>query len=284
MTKLSLIEGETILREASPHPLSFLNILSLSLFWLIWGIFLFWFFNSDYWSSMASWLAGFGAEAPAIVIIWLAGVIFAGIMASVLMIRWRIFAIYLFIAAMGILLMYRIQCSNYVKFILEYSIVVLIIGLGITELYRRSHRYFLTNFRVVLQGGILRKMERTLRHEKITDVGGIQGPLGRIFNFGTITPITGSGFGMGTDQTFAAGGGSSGGKRGGVRGGVIAGGGQEVQTPRARSYHELFGVYPYSEIKPLFENLVQKDTSISYMQRQTEILDDIRSRIEKESK
>ena len=233
---------------------------------------------------MASWLAGFGAEAPAIVIIWLAGVIFAGIIASVLMIRWRIFAIYLFIAAMGLLLMYRIQCSNYVKFILEYSIVVLIIGLGITELYRRSHRYFLTNFRVVLQGGILRKMERTLRHEKITDVGGIQGPLGRIFNFGTITPITGSGFGMGTDQTFAAGGGSSGGKRGGVRGGVITGGGQEVQTPRARSYHELFGVYPYSEIKPLFENLVQKNTSISYMQRQTESLDDIRSRIEKESK
>jgi response regulator of citrate/malate metabolism len=48
----------------------------------------------------------------------------------------------------------------------------------------------------------------------------------------------------------------------------LFGGGKEIQTPRARSYYELHGIYPYKEIKKLIEELVQVTDLTQYQQEQ----------------
>ena len=67
--------------------------------------------------------------------------------------------------------------------------------------------------RIIFKGGFITKRERTLRYDKITDLHSEQGILGQLFGFGTITPVSASGFGLGSDQTFAAGGVEVGGKK-----------------------------------------------------------------------
>ena len=90
--------------------------------------------------------------------------------------------------------------------------------------------------------------------------------MGQIFGFGTIIPISQSGFGLGSDQAFAAGGVQLGAKK--VKFMGLFGGGREVQTPRARSYYELHGVHPYKSVKKMVEELVQGSVITQYQQEQ----------------
>jgi hypothetical protein len=151
-------------------------------------------------------------------------------------------------------------------FLPAFSIALSIIGFLMVEWYRRSHKYIISNQRLIFKGGIVTKRERTLRYDKVTDIDAQQGILGQIFGFGTIIPISQSGFGLGSDKSFAAGGVDVGGKRARVLG--LFGGGKEVQTPRARSYYELHGVHPYKEVKKIVENLVQGSVITPYQQEQ----------------
>ena len=48
----------------------------------------------------------------------------------------------------------------------------------------------------------------------------------------------------------------------------LFGGGKEVQTPMARTYFELHGVYPYKEVKKLVEEMVQTNVITPYQQEQ----------------
>ena len=150
--------------------------------------------------------------------------------------------------------------------ILAYSVVASIAGFLIVEIYRRSHKYIITNLRIIFKGGILTKQERIVRYDKISDINTKQGIFGQLFSFGTIIPISQSGFGLGSDSSFAAGGVSAGGKKTRLLG--LFGGGKEVQTPRARSYYELHGVHPYKEIKKIVERLVQGSVITPYQQEQ----------------
>jgi len=151
-------------------------------------------------------------------------------------------------------------------FIPVWSVCMSILGFLLVEWYRRSHKYIISNLRIVFSGGIITKRERTLRYDKISDINSEQGILGQIFGFGTIIPISQSGFGLGSDQSFAAGGAKIGEKKVGFFG--LFGGGREVQTPRTRSYYELHGVHPYKEIKKLVESAVQESVITPYQQEQ----------------
>ena len=147
-----------------------------------------------------------------------------------------------------------------------YTISVSIFGFLLVELFRRSHKYIISDQRLVFRGGIVTKKERTLRYDKVTDINSQQGILGQIFGFGTIIPISQSGFGLGSDSSFAAGGVELGEKKARFLG--LFGGGKEVQTPRARSYYELHGVYPYKDVKKLVEHHVQGSVITPYQQEQ----------------
>ncbi len=278
--KVALLKGEKIQKEVIPHPISLMSLQSPCLFILVWGIVFFWLVHSQYWPGIENWL-GAGTQIVALVIWWVV-LLAGGVVASLLLVRWRIFFIYLGVLACGTVLMYweGLQ-TDYIWFISIYSAIVSVMGFLLVDIYRRSHRYFITNFRLIFRGGILKKRERTLRYDGITDIESSQGILGRIFGFGTIIPITKSGFGLGEEVTFAGGGLEAGKKIGGK---VFAGGGKGIQTPMTRSYYELHGVKPYDDVKTLLENLIQESTMTVYQREQVELQKQMRDLLEKQSR
>jgi len=261
MNEDELLKGEKVEKILSPHPLSFMRFQSLSLFLIIWGIVAGWLINFSEWNNLFSdneWLT---------IGVWGLVLLFAGIIASLITVRWSIFFLYLIVFAGGIALMLSAGwLDTYGIFIPFYTVSISIIGFLMVEAYRRSHKYIISNQRITFKGGIVTKRERTLRYDKITDINAKQGIIGQIFGFGTITPISQSGFGLGSDKSFAGGGVQLGEKKIKLFG--LFGGGKEVQTPRARSYYELHGVYPYKEIKKIVEEMVQGNVITPYQQEQ----------------
>lgn len=261
MDQDEILENEQLEKILSPHPLSFMRLQSLCLFLILWGILVGWLVNFSEYKDLF-----FGNDwFP--VLAWGLVLLLVGVIASLLTIQWSIFFLFLGIFAGGLsLMLWQNWLGDSGIFIPFYSVAVSIIGFLIVELFRRSHKYIITNFRVVFRGGVITKRERTLRYDKISDIDAQQGVLGQIFGFGTIIPISQSGFGLGSDQSFAAGGVQLGSKKVKLLG--LFGGGKEVQTPRARTYYELHGVHPYKEVKNLVENLVQGHVITPYQQEQ----------------
>jgi len=261
MDQNDLLENEHIEKNLSPHPLSFMRLQSLCLFLIIWGVLLGWLVNFSDYKELFSGNEWFPILAWGLVLL------FIGVIASLIMIQWSIFFLYLglFFGGLGLIFSQGWLGDSGV-FIPFYSVAVSIIGFLIVELYRRSHKYIVSNLRIIFRGGVVTRRERTLRYDKITDIDAKQGILGQIFSFGTIIPISQSGFGLGSDQSFAAGGVELGAKKARLLG--LFGGGKEVQTPRARSYYELHGVHPYKEVKFLIENMVQGHVITPYQKEQ----------------
>ena len=261
MDQSDLLENEQVEKILSPHPLSFIRLQSLCLFLIIWGVLLGWLVNFSEYKDLFITNPWFPLLAWGLVLL------VVGVIASLTTIQWSIFFLYLGVFAGGVGLIFtQGWLDDSGVFIPFYSVAISIIGFLIVELYRRSHKYIVSNLRVIFRGGVITKRERTLRYDKITDIDAKQGILGQIFGFGTIIPISQSGFGLGSDQSFAAGGVDVGGKKARFLG--LFGGGKEVQTPRARSYHELHGVHPYKEIKLLIENMVQGHVITPYQKEQ----------------
>ena len=260
MNQEDLLENEKVEKILSPHPLSFMRLQSLCIFLIVWGILIGWLVNfSEY--------AGFFENEWYVILVWGLLLLLVGVIASLITIRWSIFFFYLGVFAGGVgILLWQGWQDNVGVFIPFYTVAVSVIGFLIVELYRRSHKYIISNLRIIFKGGVITKRERTLRYDKISDIDAKQGVLGQIFGFGTIIPISQSGFGLGSDKSFAAGGVSLGEKKAKLLG--LFGGGKEVQTPRARSYYELHGVHPYKEVKKIVENLVQGSVITPYQQEQ----------------
>ncbi len=262
MNQDDLLNDEKVEKVLSPHPLSFMRLQALCIFLIVWGVLVGWLVNFSEFRGLFSsneWLP---------VLVWGSVLVVVGIFASLVTIRWRIFLLFIGIFLGGVgLMVWQSWVPEAALFVPFFSIAVSVIGFLLVELYRRSHKYIISNLRIIFKGGIITKQERTLRYDKITDINAKQGVLGQIFSFGTIIPISQSGFGLGSDKSFAGGGVELGGKKGG---GILGffGGGKDVQTPRARSYYELHGVYPYKEIRKLVESMVQGSVITPYQQEQ----------------
>jgi len=258
MDQEELLNRENVEKVLSPHPLSFMGLQTLCIFLIIWGLIIGWLVNfSEFKGWFTNWLV--------ILFAWSIVLLVVGVAASILTIRWRIFFMYLAIVLCGTGLILWQGWEEIAGIILPYfTVLISIAGFLLVELYRRSHKYVITNQRIIFKGGVITKEERTLRYDKISDINSKQGILGQIFGFGTIIPISQSGFGLGADTSFAAGGIQAGEKRVKLLG--LFGGGKEVQTPRARSYYELHGVHPFKDIKKVVEELVQGSVITQYQQ------------------
>jgi membrane protein YdbS with pleckstrin-like domain len=263
MVKKELLKNEQIERVLSPHPLSFMKLQTLFIFVIVGGIVVWWLTEFSGYASM------FSGNNWYPLILWGLVLLLIGVIASLVAIQWTIFFLYLFVFAGAVGLIFWQHWEQDIPiFVFIYSIAVSLVGFLIVELYRRSHKYIITNLRIVFKGGIFTKRERTIRYDKITDIDAKQGILGQIFGFGTIIPVSQSGLGLGSDKTMAAGGVEVGTSKTRLFG--FAGGGKEVQTPIARSYYELHGVYPYKDVKQLVEDLVQTHVPTQYQKEQVE--------------
>jgi len=258
-----LLKDEKIEKVLSPHPLSFMKYQAFSIYLIVWGITFGWVVNFSEWSGTFIGEANFWWAIS----LWGIGLLLAGIIASLTTVRWSVFILYLSIFASGVGLVLLLELQGSVGlFAPIYTIFLSFGGFLAVEAYRRSHKYIISNQRITFKGGIITKNERTLRYDKISDINAKQGIIGQIFGFGTIIPISQSGFGLGSDKSMAAGGVMLGSKTAKLFGAV--GGGKEVQNPMARSYYELHGIYPYKKVKKLVEQMVQGNVITPYQKEQ----------------
>ena len=268
MEQDEMLERESVEKILSPHPLSFMGLQSLCIFLIIWGLLVAWLVNFSDFNDL------FGNNIL-VVVVWSFGLLLVGVIASLITVLWRIFFLYCSIVVSGVAVTFWLNLwNNAGVFLPAFTVVISIIGFLLVECFRRSHKYVITNQRIVFKGGVIVKEERTLRYDKITDINAKQGVLGQIFSFGTIIPISQSGFGLGADTSFAGGGVAAGEKKVKLFG--FFGGGREVQTPRTRSYYELHGVFPYKEVKKVVENLVQGSVITPYQQEQVKFQEEQR--------
>lgn len=272
-----LLPGERLETELRPHPVAWAGRYFVAAFPALLGVGLALLFRSAWWatgsqgSAFKFWNFLYGNTAAAYVYMFV-GLILVGAIVAVTGIRWRTFFLYLAIGIGTAVLTYFLPATP------EQGIPLGLVMLTTpsmlwSELDRRSHRYTLTNLRILFSGGTVVKRERQLKYEAITDLDGTQGILSRMFDVGTLIPVTQSGFGLGADTSqagFAVGGGAS---KAGVMGGaaISAGGGKEVQTARAKTFHQLTGIRPYGETKYLLERLIQEATSTPYLREQVEL-------------
>lgn len=127
-----------------------------------------------------------------------------------------------------------------------------LIGFFLIEAYRKGHRYFVTNYRIVTIKKFIRKEMREIMHDKITDVYINQGILGRIFNYGTLIPISASSFGLGEDAALASVSAAAPVRKSFL--GISFGGKKGVNRPRAATYFSLYGVPKPREIHAIIAN------------------------------
>ena len=119
-------------------------------------------------------------------------------------------------------------------------IAVGLLGIIGVEFFRRGHRYYLTNKRIVARFGRVSVSERSTLYSKIDDLV-LQKPfLGRLFNFGTVIPITSTGLGMGQDLAVA--GATAGAGKGPLSAGLFAAGGKVKNVPRDLSLYVLYRI------------------------------------------
>ncbi len=272
-----LLPGERLETELRPHPVAWLGRYFVAGFPALLGLGLAMLFTTAWWQDAEAgkwyqvWTFLYGNTAAAYVYMFVA-LILVGAIIAVAGIRWRTFFLYLAIGIGTAVLTYFLPATPEQG--IPLGLVMLTLpSLMWCEMDRRSHKYTLTNLRILFSGGTLVKRERQLKYEAITDLDGSQSILARMLDFGTLIPVTQSGFGLGSDSSeagFMVGGGAA---KGGVAGGVgiSAGGGKEVQTARAKSFHQLTGVKPYGETKYLLERLVQEATSTPYLREQVEL-------------
>ena len=153
--------------------------------------------------------------------------------------------------------------TNNPTYSLFYSNIELIIFIAYslvsflyTELFRRSHKYVIANNYIKTSAGILNHRERILSVNKINDIAVSQSAFGKIFNYGTIIPITASGLGMGFNFASITGAGSMRFFRLPYLTMALTGG-HAIQIPKSRTYEALVGISSFKKALKIITDSIE---------------------------
>jgi len=277
MEAKELLKNEKVELVLSPHPLSFVKEQSLCLFLIVWGIVFGWLVNFSSFNGL------FGDNYVYAIAFWAIVILLFGLALSLITIKWTIFSLYLIVVCMGIIIILTQHWESASRsFLPIYSVIVSIIGFLFVDAYRRTHKYIITNNRIKLKGGIFTKRERILSNDKILNLTTRQGILGQIFDFGTITPITQHEFIPKGEKLLKLEGLKSKKKKTKQKDNEEIDEKDQLQMPSQKSYYELYGVYPYKEVKKFVEEWLQGTLEpikplTTYQKEQHEFLEQQRS-------
>jgi len=268
VTKAEPLPGEQLVMKLKPHPLAFWHLFVVSGLLIVLGYLL---------RQLYVFVAGFKLRISLpllqqynvanILILW-------GMLIGVAIIVGLIYIRVTSLLAFGAVALVATILTEYFKMPLEIHFWVLVIsgfmGLSLTEFYRRGHNYYITNLRLITEKDFVSYDSRQLTYDKINDLALVQGLIGRILNFGTVIPVTASGFGLGKDSASAGIGAGIGTGSGapllpGV--GLLASGERAVHIPRGRTYHTLYGDRRPREVQETIAKMIQKQMSGSRLER-----------------
>ena len=114
------------------------------------------------------------------------------------------------------------------------------------------------------------KEERIVRHNHIEDLKLEQGVIGRLFNFGHVHPLTGSGLGLGTDDSIAVVGASK--EVEGIGLGAAGGSKRSVTKTRANPNHTLYGVPDPRKVRDVISQFIEDSTGVEHLKRIEDLL------------
>ncbi|MEM3584596.1 MAG: PH domain-containing protein, partial [Nitrososphaerales archaeon] len=209
------------------------------------------------------------------ILIWGALIIVPFLAIAILKITWRWFFFAIILVITGIVLVSFYNLPLY--YVQMPSIIASILGSILTEFYRRGHAFYVTDQRIISELRFLSYKRRELTYDKINDLALTKGILGRIFNYGTIFPITASGFGLGEDLAVATAGMGATSKKG-FSGGIAVSGGRTISVPRGRSSYVLFGVRNPNGVYEIISKNIHGYEEAPYLKK---ILEELKSQKEK---
>ncbi|MCR8454108.1 MAG: PH domain-containing protein [Crenarchaeota archaeon] len=278
-----LLQDEKILEVVSPHPVSFWPYYVFFLYYIIVGGYMY----AKYDEFLQSLMNTVGIELLAEILLvaaWWLILIIPAIIFSLLQIssKWAIF--YVLIAVIGTYALKKQMIALGHIWLITMGVGVL--GFILTESYRRTHKYIVTNKRIIMGKymGIFGAHEREILYSKIEDLILQQGFLGKLLNYGTIIPTAASGLGTGVDVSRVSAGAGVGVGKGGVGAGagITVGGERGVVAPRGRSWFILYGVPDPQRIYDLIFSQMHEREAAQYLQKQVELLEELVSKKKEE--
>ncbi len=267
-----LMDGEECVMRLSPHPLSFIGLYLIFLYPVILGV-VFGIYHEDITGYFSDLFLMEAAGLWTAISIWWLLLIVPAIIIALLRITWKWLALYLSIATVFTLL----KMYTWVELIhMNIGLISIgVIGLVISDYYRRQHRFYITDNRIITQLDFLGKKSRSLMYSNINDLVIRKPVLGNWLNYGTILPVTASGFGL-TDNMSIAGAGIGGsGKRSGFGGGLGFGGLKSMQDPRGRPYYILYGVRNPEKIYRLISEFIRETEATPILKKISEDVETI---------
>lgn len=231
--------GSGVRMVLRPHPLAFTGLYILWVY--VAFVSLFYILGRDLVVSRASSIPLIGSlvAGAAHLILWAVLILVPLTAVSVVKITWKYLLLGILLGLVAPALMAYLGWPTY-PWLGALGLATSLLGGVFTELHRRAHVYYVTDRGIVMEyRGLAKTVRREVLYSQITDIVLEKGLLGKIFGFGNVIPITGSGLGLGAD-TAGAGVVVGGGK--GVKGGVIVMGGRGVNVPRSRTFLMLYAV------------------------------------------
>lgn len=294
MSDVELLKNEELKLKVKPHAFSFTHLYIIFLTLIIWGGLTWVFFEAGVWESLSdtsigggvNWLkdtTGGTGEMAMATFIWAIVLFVIGFAARHFAIEaggTKVFFLYIFIILIGLgveIYVGREQGTKKLEDLYVWFLPGLTIGFGAagiisTDMYRRSFTYYITNQRIMLTNDFLMtKDERIVRHNHIEDLKMEQGVVGRMFNFGHVHPITGSGLGLGSDSSIAVVGASK--DVEGVGVGAAGGSKRSVTKARASPSGTLYGVPDPRKVRDVISQFIEESTGVEHLKRIEDLLE-----------
>ncbi len=260
-------DKEKVIAEVSPHPMAFAGAITLWVYTLIVTLITWVYSNriSSYVDSMPLIGKFLGVYSPYVLLSL--SIILPFLIYSIIKISWRhvVIAILITIVPPPLYSYFHIK----LWYVFPTLIVCSIIALVIIDLHRRAHKYVITERGIIFTyRGLFKVVRRDLVYSRISDLILEKSFLGKLFNFGSVVPITSSGIGSGEDVSATAVG-VEGGKGVKVGAAVIAGRG--VKVPRSRSFYVLYCVPHPEEVYEAIISAIKASEEAPYLKKLVEM-------------
>jgi membrane protein YdbS with pleckstrin-like domain len=234
---LKFREDEKILAHLEPYPLAFADFYAFFLYLASLGA-IFIVFNPQMNTAIQGLIPDWGRDI-ALSVIWFACVIIPFVVIAVVKIAWRWLLLSIGISASGAILKFYFN----IPYGLQIPAVIIgVVGFALVDFYRRRFDFYITDQRILIELNFISQKRREIPYNKISDLVVEKGWLGRIFNYGSVIPITESGFGLGEDVAAITVGTTASALPKDSKTTAAVSGGKDVLVPRGRSFYVLFGV------------------------------------------
>jgi hypothetical protein len=269
-----LFSNEKIINTYSPKFMSFIVDYLPYLYLLISGVIF--YLNEEY--SIQTFSLFYSFPSPIkeniIFIAFAIMLIIPSIIYGIYRINYKIVLLYTSLIISGIF----IKIKNYpTKYITVVLILSGLIGILYVDYNRRMYRYYITNYRLILEQKAIRYNKRELLYDKIQDLSIQQSILGKIFNYGNIIPTSSSGIGTGYDSSNMNIG-------AGIKSlpvlsfGILVGGEKGVISFRARPNNCLYGIPHPKRNVTLISKLMFDRNEVTKLDEIKDIIKEIRDK------